>query len=130
MGTAVGGRLSGSELDVIINEIHYHPLSGDDRDEFIEIFNRGPTSVSLAGWRFTEGVELVFPPGAVLEPKAFLVVCRDAAHLASRIGPTGLLGDYSGRLDNDGEILTLVNASGEVISRVHYGVEGTWTSRP
>ena len=40
--------------DVVINEIMYD-LSGSDTDrEWIEIYNKGTSSIDLAEWRFQE----------------------------------------------------------------------------
>ena len=47
--------------DVIINEIMYNPSSFDDRDEWIELYNRDLVPVDLAGWRFTRGIDFTFP---------------------------------------------------------------------
>ncbi|MBI4600854.1 MAG: lamin tail domain-containing protein, partial [Planctomycetes bacterium] len=118
-----------SDFDVVIHEIHYNPLSGDDRDEFIELYNRGPAAVDLGGWSFTEGISMTFAAGTVLEPKGFLVVSPDPPHAIARYGLQRALGPYTSRLDNDGEILALSNARSEVMSRVHYDDEGTWPSR-
>lgn len=126
---AASPALRATEYDVVIDEIHYHPLSGLVEDEFLELHNRGPAAVDLSGWALDEGIHLRFPPGTVIEPKAFLVVSPDAARLWAR-GVPNAVGDYTGRLDNDGEVVTLVNAAGEIRSRVHYGVSGAWTSAP
>ena len=69
---------AGFSQNVVINEIMYHPLqpvNGHEpvEEEFIELFNRGPTNVNLAGWRFTKGVELTFP-SYTLPPGAYAVV--------------------------------------------------------
>ncbi|MBM3846255.1 MAG: hypothetical protein FJ405_08220, partial [Verrucomicrobia bacterium] len=57
-GTANSGRL---RRDIVINEIMYAPVSGDNDDEFIELYNRGNQDVSLAGWRIANGVSFNFP---------------------------------------------------------------------
>jgi hypothetical protein len=36
---------------LVINEIMYHPISGEDDDQYIELCNRSGSVVSLAGWR-------------------------------------------------------------------------------
>ncbi|HVR74727.1 MAG TPA: lamin tail domain-containing protein [Planctomycetota bacterium] len=122
-----------SDFDVVVSEIHYGPLGGLARDEFIELHNRGPSPVDLGGWQFVEGVSLVVPPGTILQPRAFLLVSPDAVYAAARHGVRAL-GNYTGRLDNSGEIITLVNAEGYTMSRVHYGKGsgrgGLWPSRP
>jgi hypothetical protein len=119
-----------SDFDIIINEVHYNPLTGLTKDEFVELYNRGPTAVNLAGWRFSEGISLTFLPGTAMDPKTYLVVSSDASYTQARHGILNVTGNYSGKLDNNGEILTLVNAAGDVMSSVHYGDGGVWPSRP
>jgi hypothetical protein len=126
-----GARLAAGDLDVVLSEIHYGPLSGDPRDEYVEIHNRGPTPVDLGGFQFTEGIGLTVPAGTRLEPQGFLVVSPDPARTRAAHGIANVLDTpFTGRLDNDGEIIALRNAAGEVVSRVHYGVESIWPSRP
>ncbi|HZN60180.1 MAG TPA: lamin tail domain-containing protein, partial [Planctomycetota bacterium] len=127
---SAGEAALGSDFDVVINEVHYNPLSNLEDDEFIELFNRGPTSVDLSGWRFVEGISFVFAPGTRIDAKEFLVVSPDAARALTRYGLTHAAGNYSGHLDNDGEIVTLVNSQGAIMSRVHYGDGDLWPSRP
>ena len=128
---ATSGALRSGERDIIVSEIHYNPLGGNPLDEFIEIHNRGPTAVDVSHWAFTEGISVVLAPGTALEPEAFLVLSPDPARARSLLGISGVHDrPFTGRLDNDGEILALRDASGELITRLHYGDEGIWPSRP
>ena len=52
---------SGLAATVVINEIHYHPLSEDIREEYIELLNTGTTTVDLTGWRFSNSIDYTFP---------------------------------------------------------------------
>ena len=63
--------------NVVINELMYHPISGDDDDQYIELHNQGTNTVSLAGWRFTSGVTFTFPTNAIIAPGSYLVVARN-----------------------------------------------------
>src|SRR5439155_20806351 len=36
--------------DVVINEIMYRPISLDDDDQFVELYNKGTSAVPLGGW--------------------------------------------------------------------------------
>ena len=41
---------SAAPTDVVINELMYNPATGNDGDEFLELYNRGTTPVDLSGW--------------------------------------------------------------------------------
>src|SRR5262249_25251856 len=38
--------------DIVLNEIMYKPLSGDDNDQYVELYNQGTNTVDLSGWSF------------------------------------------------------------------------------
>jgi hypothetical protein len=120
--------LCSSELDVVINEIHYHPFGDDLALEFVEILNGGVGPVDIGGWTFREGILFIFPPGTVLDAGHHLVIASDAAAFRAAHPGLTVLGDYEGRLDNSGEVLALADARGREISRVHYGDGGAWSS--
>jgi hypothetical protein len=121
-----------SPFDVVINEIHYNTFySGAEAElEFVELFNRGGEAVDLSGWSFSRGLGYSVPAGTTILPHEHLVVAADPDALRVRYGLSRVLGPFSRRLDNNGEILELVNARGEVMSRVHYGDDDPWPSRP
>ncbi|NGO38758.1 hypothetical protein G4L39_05030 [Limisphaera ngatamarikiensis] len=125
--------------EVILNEIHYHPVSEDDDDQFIELHNRTDHPVALAGWRLDDGVQFTFPESAVIPPRGYLVVARNAGRLMQRypwLNATNLLGNFSGRLAHGGERIALTrpdrvvqtNALGQVNTNlIHIVVdEVTW----
>jgi len=95
---------------VLINEIMFHPLSGRDEDEYIELHNRGSNAVDLSYWRFTAGVSFMFPPGTTIPAGGYLVVAADADRLRRhypQLNAANTLGNYSGRLSDRGERLAL-----------------------
>ena len=55
--------------DIVINELMYDPISGNDDDQYLELYNRGANPVDLSGWQFTAGVSFTFPAGATLAPE-------------------------------------------------------------
>ncbi len=130
---------------VVINEIHYAPISYDDEDEFVELYNRSKAALSLGGWRFVSGIEFQFPDTTTIPAGGYLVVAKNRARLLSNhptLTPALALGDYSGTLSNTGERLALArpdqivstNEVGDlktntihiVVSEVRYGVGGRW----
>jgi hypothetical protein len=118
------------QYDIVINELMYNPASDDPDDEFLELFNRGATPVDLSGWEFTDGFDFVFPGGVVLGAGEYLVVARNADQVKAHYGVTNVIGNYDGKLANEGETVELSNASHQVIDVVTYDDEPPWPIGP
>ena len=56
--------------DIVINELMYDPISGNDDDQYIELYNQGTNTVNLAGWQFTAGSPSRFRPTRSSAPTA------------------------------------------------------------
>ena len=50
------------QSDIIINEIMYAPISLNDDDQYIELYNRGTNAVDLGGWQFIPALALPSRP--------------------------------------------------------------------
>ncbi len=98
------------------------PGAGASDFEFIELVNIGPAALDLGGCRFVDGVTFPFPASTDLPPGARLVVAANPAAFALRYpGVTpAALGPWTGRLDNDGETIELVDAGGERVLQFSY----------
>src|SRR5437660_47300 len=59
---------------VLINEVMYHPNSTNVLEEWVELYNPGPTNVSLAGWKITKSLQFAFPTNTTITAGGFLVV--------------------------------------------------------
>ena len=103
---------------VVINEIMYNPPSGNQNEEYIELYNRTGSPVTLyrydkaEPWKFTDGIEYTFPasPPVTIPAGGYIVVVKNRAVFSSRYPavPSGkILGPYSGLLNNAGESLEL-----------------------
>ncbi|MFT5241413.1 MAG: hypothetical protein ACI9X0_002394 [Kiritimatiellia bacterium] len=96
--------------DVVINEIMYSPISADDDDEYVELFNRGSNAVDISHWRFTDGISFTVPVGIAIPANGTIVIARDAARLIARypqLNTANTLGNYNGSLSGRGERLVL-----------------------
>ena len=113
-----------------ITELMYHPsplvgnTNAPDAFEFIELKNVSTSvTLDLRGVRFTNGVEFGFTGSALtsLAPGASVLVVRSLAAFAARYG-AGLpvAGQFLGALENEGERIQLLDASGEEILDFNY----------
>jgi len=123
-----------------VSEIHYHPAAptlaeraagfGSSEDfEFIELLNAGATTCDLRGVRFTMGVAFSFAGSKWdrLASGGVVLIVKNRAAFEARYG-LGLpvAGEYSGKLDNAGERLVVVDGSGAVMVDFAYGTTGSW----
>lgn len=112
---------------IVLHELMYNPITREDDDEYIELFNRGSESVDLAGWRFEEGIEFTFPNGANLPAGGYAVVARNVARMRSRypsLTERNTFGNYLGSLRNSGERLALSKPDA-VVSPNEFGLPVT-----
>jgi spore coat protein H len=128
---ALTASARGAETDIIINEIMYHPPLQLDDLQYVELFNRGETTVDLSKWSFTKGIQFEFPPKTELAAGSYLVICRNSRTFTSNYGTdVPVLGNFSGRLSHHGEKLELSNAAGTVIDTVKYSDHAPWPIGP
>ena len=101
-----------------ITEIMYNPRNADE--EFIELENIGAETVNLNLVSFTNGIDFVFP-NSELRAGEYVVVVRDIDAFGARHGPiVNIAGQYSGKLSNAGEKITLADAVGRIILDFDY----------
>jgi hypothetical protein len=116
----------------VINEIMYAPISLNDDDQFVELYNRGTSAVNLAGWRFTSGIGFTFPSNTVVQPAGYFVVARNASRLVTsypNLNSANVAGNFSGTLAHGGERLALAAPEPFVYTNV-LGLRATDTYTP
>ncbi|HEY2952613.1 MAG TPA: CotH kinase family protein, partial [Verrucomicrobiae bacterium] len=136
VASTVSGRPQQDFLRV--TEINYHPYPPTaneltagfidaDEFEFIELMNLGPVTLDLTGARFITGITFSFANGASLGSGQRLILARNRGAIAKRYGTNVLVhGLYTGKLDNAGEQLVLIDQSGAVILDFTYNDHGDW----
>ena len=96
--------------DIVINEIMYNPISLNDDDQYVELYNRGTNAVNLGGWEFVSGISFAFPSNTIVQPDGYLVVARNTSRMLTNypnLNSGNLIGNFSGKLSHHGELLTL-----------------------
>jgi len=114
---------------VVFNEVMYHPATNESALEWVELYNQNATDVDMSGWRFSEGIDYLFPDGTVIAAGGFLVVAISPAHLMVQ-GVTNVVGPFDGRLSNNGEDLRLRDIGNRLMDELDYEVDGDWPVGP
>ncbi|MCX8157621.1 MAG: lamin tail domain-containing protein [Verrucomicrobiae bacterium] len=113
-----------------LTEIMYNPPAFQGRDgdafEFIELWNRSAQPLNLSGFQFVQGIQFTFTNGSRLPPNAYAVLVSDADAFALKYPGIPIAGVYTGRLDNGGERLTLVDPRGLEILSLKYDDVPPW----
>lgn len=102
-----------------ISELMFDPVPNVDM-EYVEICNTGTNiSLDLEGCKFTAGIDFTVSNSIILAPGEYLLVVRtdptnDFESFRSAYGlgaEVKIVGPYSGKLANEGEVLTFKTAS-------------------
>jgi hypothetical protein len=104
--------------DVVLNE--FMPKSLDDSPDWIELYNRGSNTVSIANWAISDryhdsGLVWYFPAGTEIESGEFLIVFCDDGNIATE---TEFHANF--KLAREGELVTLLNEDGNIVQQKEY----------
>lgn len=124
----LGGAASAEPGGVVISELHYHPLTDLDSDEFLELANTSSSPVDVSGWSFTQGIVATMPSGSVIPAGGYFVISPDASRFQALYGfaPDAT---YTGTLSNGGELVQLVNGA-STIDALTYDDVAPWPTSP
>jgi hypothetical protein len=90
--------------DIVINEIMYNTdeAQGDSSEgEWVELYNRGTSTVDLSGWKVTiSGTETTIPAGTTMAPDSYLVLASQLTDTnGNGVAFAYLYGDRNGTWD-------------------------------
>jgi PKD repeat protein len=112
--------------DIVISELHYNPddVAGytDTNYEFFEIYNNEAFSVDLSGWNFV-GVTYTFPAATSIAAGEYIVLALNAA---TYTGNGYQVFQYTGGLNNSGEIVQLLTPNSAIVDEVTYDDANPW----
>jgi hypothetical protein len=117
-----------SQAQVQINEIMYHPGSGESGDEFVELYNSSGGVVDLTGWSF-DGIDYTFPPGSSITAGGYLVLASNATQFFETYDVTAD-GLYLLELGDAGERLVLMDDGMAVRDEVFFWDHPPWPVTP
>jgi len=119
-----------ADSTVVFNEVMYHPASDPAALEWVELYNQMGVDMDISGWSLAGAIDFPFPERTILRGKSYLVVALSPAALAAASGHTGALGPFTGRLDDRGETIVLLNNSGRTMDSLDYNDTGDWPVGP
>jgi hypothetical protein len=112
------------------SEIMYNPTmfgtNDGDEVEFLELKNVGTNALDLSALTFSKGIQFTFSNETYIAPGQFFVLARNPGLFSARYSNAPLHGLYSGKLDNNGENLTLSTSAGATVFSVTYNNKEPW----
>lgn len=107
-----------ASFNLEISHVEAIPTSGNQAEEYIELFNPNNVAVDISGWSLSNAVTHVFESGSVILPNDTFYVSPDTGAFRRRsVSPKGgehrfVQGPYKGMLSSRGETLDLYDAHG------------------
>lgn len=122
-GTANFSYYIPKQYDVLMDEIMADPTPQVmlPNNEWIELKNTTAFPISLSGWKIADLTGQSGPmPNFILKPDSFVIVCTGSAVAAMSVYGSALSVTGFPSLDNAGDQVSLINASGTIIHTVNY----------
>jgi hypothetical protein len=125
---------------LVITELNYHPSDPtpqelsegpvmDNDFEFVELVNGGLGTLDLTGIRFTDGITFDFSEASMtyLAPGQRILLVANQTAFEIRYGlDLPVVGQYSGKLSNQGEHLEIMDAHGNILTSLTFGTNNPW----
>ena len=115
-----------ASVTVNFDSVDFNPVSGNQDEEYVSLYNPNAIEVDISGWSLQGGVEHLFPPGTVIPRYGRLYVTPNAVAFRNRtISPRGGLklfvqGNYKGHLSSWGETINLLDSNGNQVNALTY----------
>lgn len=113
--------LGDSDSVIVFNEIMYHPTPNAEA-EWVELHNQMSVDIDLSRWQLEGGTQYSFPERTIIPGGGYLVIAA--------VPEADMLGPLVGRLNNAGDSLRLISASGRLMNEVRYNDRGAWPVAP
>jgi len=111
-----------AQSNIVFSEILYDTPGTDSYEEWIELYNASDSTVSLAGWFFTDnngqGATFVFPEGVTMAPRSYYTVANESLEFVSMYGYDADLYASLPGLNNSGDAVLLFSPDSVLIDQV------------
>ena len=110
--------------DLVISEIMYKGMGGEDTLEYFELYNNGSSALNLQDYTITEGVSHTFGD-VTINSHDYLLVAKNANAIQVAFGLSAVEWTGGG-LKNTGEDIEIRDADDNVVAYVDYGSGDPW----
>ena len=115
---------------VVFNEIHYHPVTDEALNEWVELHNQMAIDIDLSEWSLEGAVDFTFAEGTIIPGGGYLVIAANPAALQTAKGIGNVVGPFSGRLNNGTGRLELRDRNDRLMEEIEYRDGGKWPTEP
>lgn len=115
---------------VVFNEIHYHPLTDEALNEWVELHNQMAIDIDVSEWSLEGAVDFTFAEGTIIPGGGYLVIAANPAALQMAKGIANVVGPFSGRLNNGTGHLELRDRNDRLMDEMEYRDGGKWPVEP
>jgi len=120
---------SKSYATIVITEFINNPTGSDERFEWVELFNAGPTAANLTGWTLKDNSVNTFTfQDVVMQSGGYLIVANNKTDFQARwlagVADDRVIGNRGFNLNNTapGDGLYLRNAAGDLVFSLGYAI--------
>jgi|GEM_PF-1033435 len=123
---------NGGTPSIVINEIHYNPLSTSLSGDWIEFYNSEAFAIDISGCEFRDNSNVyVVPNGTIFPGNSYIVFAEDiGAFLSVYPGTSNVIGGFNFGLSNGGEVLQIYDAEYCLVDEVIYDDAVPWVVEP
>ena len=118
----------GLEAEVLVENtpaIPGLPLT-ESSEEWIELHNKGTSTVNISGWRLDDAVNFDFPSNTSIGPNQYLIIAKDPVAFAAKYPGIPVVGPWSGSLSNSSDRIQLEDNNRNLADEVTYFDGGRW----
>ncbi|MGQ8338331.1 lamin tail domain-containing protein [Sunxiuqinia sp. A32] len=130
IGSGTDGNIGALQIDVeappMVQIFAINYIASINQPELFVIINSGTKSVDLSGYKISKGVEYLFPDDITLAVDEKLVLTADKSFDIVQSFYGHKLEWGSGKLDNNGEKINLIDSHGIIIDQVDYEDIAPW----
>ena len=108
---------------VVINEVMYAPTTklGGSSNEWIELYNPTNESINLSGWNISDSSKNYTLTNLInISAYGYFILARKPENFSQYWNVSCPIAKFSRPLNNDYEIITLYNSSGDLVDSVTY----------